>query len=844
VVSVAVGDQGAAKHTRRPSWLFATATAQSEQATKESTTSTKPRFVIEKIGSSGGKNSFYRGDYINDKTYRDISSLCSSVFFGSSDEDEVLQRIRKSKQKQLLYKEIQPDSLRERKDNVKVATEYFVAYELKLATPEDIQEYRREQQLNRERQQRSSRRTNQQVPYNNHNNNYYYQVDHQSIKSPRHYHVEQQPFSQYQQSRQARTPTVVMGGNLGGIAGRHPKTRGNPVEKTNRPLKKYNGQQQQPRIDPLSGQYIYDGSSSTASTSPSSSVHGRDAFDNHRRGYVKGSGYDDYHDYDNYGDDDGYQDPYYNPRVTGGGQRIGKVGPSAKQRRPTSNYMGFRRGRSGPLYAHPPNNGRYHYNEFDYYQQPRSSSSSSGAGQGRNTETWGVEQPFMVNHDYNYNVAAARKERERQQLQQPSRQQQQRRTTTTTVSPKQRRQKQQQQQQQQPAHSYTSSDTINFDYQYIPNGGSPSSSQSQHLEHHHQQQVAATMPTEPLYEEAPPLNEAFYDQFRQRREEDFEDTTAAHYSHSEATGSIHEDEAPMYVKGPLVGFVEIVHTPYSLGVLDDPDMLQAGMKPHRPLLRNLVVAEHARNAGIGSRLLEACERHVQTHWQMNELVLEVDDLWSESSPPPSSPDIGSVDEQDTVAAAATSTPSAVEFYRKKGYEVVFSDPESKRYDEETGEVIGQIQCRRDVMRKLFGGDGDPTDVSSSKHEHSSNAYSPQTTKPMSGQDSYPKSPAKQVDIAATALDVEYFATESSDTTRVTNRDTSVSGTDDDSTPCTALETELITDPSEGPRSAATNRKSGTTVSCDPEGPNQSIFNSSSTGSSSSSRSSKFPFGWL
>lgn len=61
----------------------------------------------------------------------------------------------------------------------------------------------------------------------------------------------------------------------------------------------------------------------------------------------------------------------------------------------------------------------------------------------------------------------------------------------------------------------------------------------------------------------------------------------------------------MWVKRNMVGFVEIVYTPYSLGDLDDPDMLTAGMKPHRPVLRNLVVAEDVRHSGIGTRLLEA-----------------------------------------------------------------------------------------------------------------------------------------------------------------------------------------------------------------------------------------------
>jgi GNAT superfamily N-acetyltransferase len=59
------------------------------------------------------------------------------------------------------------------------------------------------------------------------------------------------------------------------------------------------------------------------------------------------------------------------------------------------------------------------------------------------------------------------------------------------------------------------------------------------------------------------------------------------------------------------------------GIWDEP--------ASRPVLRNLVVAEHAQNSGIGTRLVEACERHVQSHWQMKELVVEVDDLWGDQN---------------------------------------------------------------------------------------------------------------------------------------------------------------------------------------------------------------------
>jgi ribosomal protein S18 acetylase RimI-like enzyme len=420
----------------------------------------------------------------------------------------------------------------------------------------------------------------------------------------------------------------------------------------------------------------------------------------------------------------------------------------------------------------------------------------------------------MVNSNYNYySVEMARNQRQRQEQQRAQQQ------------PQQQQQRVQPQQQQAsttrkvttaasaattnttPAHSYTSKDEMNFEYHYNPVAAatakkvaSKAAADKASKTSQAQESVAATsethhtIPQEGLYEE-PPRNEVFYrqqqQQYQAKKQKTQQEQQEQHQyqqpeaattdPHDAALGTMHEQEAPMYIKGPLVGFVEIQHIPYSLGMLDDPDMVQAGMKPHRPVLRHLAVAKHARNAGIGTRLVQACERHVQMHWQMKELVLEVDDLWDE--------------------ATESGTSSAVEFYRRKGYEVVYTDPESKLYDENTGEVVGQIQCRRDVMRKIFVEDGDGTTGTTKGNMHkSATAAAAAAT-------------ASATETSIDALDVEYFPSYETDEENVSH---SIVDDDSDET-VAAAETELITDPSDGPR------KKPSAVQSDPEGLNRSIF---------------------
>ena len=71
-------------------------------------------------------------------------------------------------------------------------------------------------------------------------------------------------------------------------------------------------------------------------------------------------------------------------------------------------------------------------------------------------------------------------------------------------------------------------------------------------------------------------------------------------------------------------------------------------------------------------MLETCEQHVAETWKKDEIILEVEDY----------------------------NDQGLEFYRKRGYEVLFSDPTSRRYDIQ-GFWLNKVRCRRDIMRKAL-----------------------------------------------------------------------------------------------------------------------------------------------
>jgi ribosomal protein S18 acetylase RimI-like enzyme len=140
-----------------------------------------------------------------------------------------------------------------------------------------------------------------------------------------------------------------------------------------------------------------------------------------------------------------------------------------------------------------------------------------------------------------------------------------------------------------------------------------------------------------------------------------------------------------YVRGDLLGFVEITQRPYGLGKVDEtqtaiprpnngmdwaPAIKVDELQTMRPVLTNLAVSKKARKSGIGSQLLAECERHVARTWSMKELILEVEDF----------------------------NIKALDFYSKRGYQVMYSDPASRRYDV-NGLLLKKVPCTREIMRK-------------------------------------------------------------------------------------------------------------------------------------------------
>lgn len=121
-----------------------------------------------------------------------------------------------------------------------------------------------------------------------------------------------------------------------------------------------------------------------------------------------------------------------------------------------------------------------------------------------------------------------------------------------------------------------------------------------------------------------------------------------------------------YVKDQVIGFVEVTEKTFGLPESNGEEL--------RPVLTNLAVHPSFRKAGVGSQLLKACEVIVSKQWNShNEIVLEVED----------------------------DNPKALAFYSKRGYQVMFEDPASRRYDV-TGFFLQKKQCTKVCMRKILG----------------------------------------------------------------------------------------------------------------------------------------------
>ena len=161
------------------------------------------------------------------------------------------------------------------------------------------------------------------------------------------------------------------------------------------------------------------------------------------------------------------------------------------------------------------------------------------------------------------------------------------------------------------------------------------------------------------------------------------------------------DQSKDYVRSDVLGFCEVTIVPFGIGApvtinprksvlvpalvdsngnfYDDDMPNNSPVTPpsptrtniaDRPVLTNLSVAINARKSGVGSKLVDACEKTVSREWGKSEIVLEV--------------------EEDNVTASS--------WYQKRGYRVLFSDSISKRYDV-GGLVVKKVPCTRQVLRK-------------------------------------------------------------------------------------------------------------------------------------------------
>lgn len=133
-----------------------------------------------------------------------------------------------------------------------------------------------------------------------------------------------------------------------------------------------------------------------------------------------------------------------------------------------------------------------------------------------------------------------------------------------------------------------------------------------------------------------------------------------------------------YLKGEILGFVEVTERAYGLGEPYD-NMPRRRHKQQsasnvRPILTNLAVKAEARKSGIGSQLVDACEQEVLNWSEEAEIILEVE----------------------------IDNPGALEFYKKRDYEALFTDRACRRFSTE-GFFLRKERCAKICMRKDLEG---------------------------------------------------------------------------------------------------------------------------------------------
>jgi ribosomal protein S18 acetylase RimI-like enzyme len=121
-----------------------------------------------------------------------------------------------------------------------------------------------------------------------------------------------------------------------------------------------------------------------------------------------------------------------------------------------------------------------------------------------------------------------------------------------------------------------------------------------------------------------------------------------------------------WVRGEILGFCEVTERPFGIAA----GQKNRGAVNPRPVLTNLSVRADARELGMGGKLVHACEDAVLEWENQNEVLLEV--------------------EKDNQ--------KAFEFYKRRGYSILFEDPACRRYNT-NGILLGKEMCTKICMRK-------------------------------------------------------------------------------------------------------------------------------------------------
>lgn len=132
-----------------------------------------------------------------------------------------------------------------------------------------------------------------------------------------------------------------------------------------------------------------------------------------------------------------------------------------------------------------------------------------------------------------------------------------------------------------------------------------------------------------------------------------------------------EGDDEMYsLDNEVIGFCEISARVFSL-----PEFCYENNVPtkaYRPVLTNLAVKKSARRSGVGTALVNTCENAVMNLWNpsYDDIVLQV--------------------EEDN--------PKGFNFYKKLGYNFVYSDPSTRRFDT-SGWFLEEVRSTKNCLRK-------------------------------------------------------------------------------------------------------------------------------------------------